>query len=255
MQNEFGGKSAEKIITILASRNDYGENWISFKGKRSEDFGCIVQHFMNRSIPAERAKTEKVIGRAGNIYETEGENVYEAYDETLTLITNDSADIGTITAWLNGEGELILGDDPTSVYDVRILKAVTFERVSRRHKNRLINVTLNVQPFHRRTDEQDILITRNNTRIFNAGDVQSYPILSVSPAVSGVASITIDGKTLSVSCDGPFTVDCKEKAVINESGEIMSTVDGVFPVFPKGMSSITFTNINSIRMSPRTLWR
>lgn len=254
VRDEFGGLSNAKERTIYASRTDYGKNWLSWRGRRSEDFMLMVEKFMYRTISAERADNDSVIGLSGDTAVTEGKQVRDAYDAQFVLIAMDSAVNDDICEWLTGEGELIFGDDPDCIYDARIVKSVTAKRYDGRHENLVYTIKAHVQPFHRKRNEENYMVSMRNVQLYNAGTVYSYPVIEVYG--TGDLWVEIDGRRLSVFGVTDYCkIDTYDKAVVNLGGELLTATSGDYPILPAGTSRINYSEgITLLKVQMRQRW-
>ena len=221
---------------------------------RSEDFLCLVEKFMYRTISAERVSSDTVIGLSGDTALTEGNEIRDAYDAQFVLIAMDGANNDLICEWLSGEGELIFGDAPDCVYDAKIVKSVSAKRFDGRHENLVYTIKAHVQPFHRKHSEETYMVSMRNVNLFNSGSVYSYPIIEMYG--TGDLWVEISGKRLDIFGVTDYCkIDCYDKAVVNLDGELLTATSGDYPILPSGISTINFSEgITLLKVQMRQRW-
>lgn len=107
------------------------QDWFIWNGVDSRTMGIVVSKPAPVVYPAERVEQVTVPGRRGFLTRTEGEGVFDGYLKTITIGNRRAADPHGIAAWLRGQGELILGNEPNRVYFGRIIKEASLERLMR----------------------------------------------------------------------------------------------------------------------------
>lgn len=230
-------------------------HWFIWKGKNSlSDYGLWISKLPNRTRPEERHDEIEIPGRAGNVVMLEGEDVYNAYPDEMTVIARNSLHIDRIIDWLRGSGELVLSTDTEKYRQARIVNKVSFERAS----NDLMVATIPFvfQPFRRsRNPVQNdrVSVSGSTGSIFNPGDIASNPVVSITG--SGNNTITIAGNAMSFSnLSGTVVVDC-DAQMITSGGDIWTeSVTGNFWKIPKGASNISQTGSATIVIDPNWGW-
>lgn len=237
--DEYGGTSEEKGITAYTSRNDAGNNWFSFNGRRSEDYGLLVTEFLQKSSASERVKNDTVIGRYGDLPNRENDDIYDAYDATFQCISLGGFD-ADIRSWLAGDGDIIMGDDPNEIYSASIQQAVEMSRFSRGISDKVIVVRVHLQPFKRHTDDDWMPLARSGLSVLNDGDCDCYPTVHMNG--TGNLTVEIAGKRLIVqSVEGECWVDCYNRVAYDAENKLLET-SGDFPTIPVGLHEVVFSD-------------
>lgn len=196
-----------------------------------------------------RQKAQKKYIEYGEIPEVslslyEDLNVYMPYERSVELLYKNNSELTEIYQWLDGSGDLDLGDG--GYYKARVLSVDT----STEHYNlgwlRLV-VTFELQPFLYLDSHTSILT--NGQKVYNMG-IESYPYFKISG--DGEISIMINGikafdVTVSqyVEIEYPFAW----KGVQNR-GRYLSE----FVKMPRGESVISWTgNVREVQFNGR--WR
>jgi len=189
--------------------------WFIWKGKNSlADFGLWVGKFPNRIRPEEQHEEVKIPGRAGSLIMLEGEDVYTSYNTEMTLVARNELNMGEISDWLRGSGELVLSIDINKVVKVTIIRQLTFARDG----NCLTNITVPLlcQPFRMsRYPEHDTfsLPSATGMQVFNPGDVASKPVVVIN-GHNSTNTIVVGGKTMTFSHqNGELMIDCEAQLI------------------------------------------
>ena len=112
----------------------------SFKGISSTSFNIIVNSLPPISKPAMRVEETEIDGVDGTIFEDLG---YESYDKKIKITITEN-NIDKLISWLNGEGNLVLSNEPDKYYKAKVISKIDFERLI---KYEPVEVTFRVQPF------------------------------------------------------------------------------------------------------------
>lgn len=230
-------------------------HWFIWKGKNSfSDFGLWIRKLPKRTRPKERYQEIEIPGRAGSLILTEGEDVYAAYSDEMTVSCKNNINLDRVTEWLRGQGELILSTDITKAYTVRIANAVVFDR---EEKDKLFTGTIPLlfQPFrHSVYPERDtVILTGSAGTITNPGDIASRPIVSITG--SGNNTVTIGERAVSFTgISGTIKVDCGAQ-IITAGNQIWDgTFSGELWDIPTGTSAVEQTGNMTISIAPEWRW-
>ena len=103
--------------------------WFIWNGVDSRTMGVVVTKYPAIVYPAERVETVSVPGRSGFLTRTQGSHVYDGYLKTVGIGNLRNADPQAIAAWLRGSGQLVLGSEPNFVYQARVIKEASADRL------------------------------------------------------------------------------------------------------------------------------
>ena len=95
-----------------------------WNGIDSRTLGVIVTRYPPIVYPTERAETTPIPGRPGFLTRTEGEGIYDGYIKTIEIGNKRWADPRAIAVWLRGPGELIIGNEPDSLFALNEIQRV-----------------------------------------------------------------------------------------------------------------------------------
>ena len=223
-----------------------------WKNKTSDSMGLFISKLPDPIRAPERVETIEIPGRAGSLTVLEGKDVYDSYTKEIVVQTlRSNPRMQEIMDWLRGDGDLVLSNEPEYAYRARITAKVQFDRVS----NDLTQAKLQffVEPFkkNRYQDSDRITISTSGTNIYNPGNIESKPLVTVT----GSGHITIGGKSMMIiQSSGTTLIDCDAKVVVKD-GEIIPGYGEDFWTIPVGESAVTFTSgTPTIVIDPNWRW-
>ena len=224
-----------------------------WKGTNSNTKHIRVQAKAPIIRPEERVEHVTIPGRAGELTQVEGENIYNSYIQTLTLIVDGKANVPAAEEWLTGEGYVTFDTQPTLQQRARIINAVTFSKHSHNLDYWVGDVQFYCEPIKHAVSESQIEITSSGASITNPGNLPAFPLMEVTG--SGAVSIACGGNTIVIpNLTSGWVIDCENKWVIASGVPQFNAYTGEFPQIPTGTTSITFTgSITKIKITPQ--WR
>ena len=81
--------------------------------------------------PEERVNHVMIPGRAGELTQTEGEDIYNSYIQTIPMAVYSEASVRAVENWLRGDGYVTFSGQPTLKQKARVINAVTFTKHGR----------------------------------------------------------------------------------------------------------------------------
>ena len=228
------------------------DNFI-FKDISSESFNIIVNSLPTISKPAMRVQETVIDGVDGSIIEELG---YENYEKKVK-ITITKNNIDEIIKWLNGEGDLVLSNEPDKYYKAKVIGQINFDRLMKYQPTEII---FRVQPFKYEHQEE---ITNSSIEdvteivVVNKGNYISKPIIKITG--SGTIVFTINGNALFnyTFPDGEDTVIIDSQKQDAYLGTVLKNrnMSGEFPVLEVGENIITWEGtISNIEISSKSRW-
>lgn len=121
------------------------KNYFIFNGKDSRDFDIQLAEYPPIVKPRERIETITVPGRSGTLHSKEGEYIFDSYVKPFNINVLNPSRIDEIKDWLQGSGELVVGNELDWIYDGYITEAIEFTRFFRGWHKATLNIE--VQPF------------------------------------------------------------------------------------------------------------
>ena len=241
------------------------QSFFIWNGKDCRSMGVIMRGPAPIIRAEERVRHVQIPGRSGDLTETEGENIFNSYIQTVSISVRGGLRVREVYKWLRGSGYVTFSGEPDKRQQARVIGAITLTRVSRNLDNWAGEVQFYCQPLKQKLNESKVTITSSGTTVINSGDVECRPLYKVTVA-SGKTSITLttgwsnDGVTLqrTIAVTGltggsVYYIDCDAMEVYNENRTALLTKNSVgsFPVMGQGANVITFTNIGSIEITKR----
>ena len=206
----------------------------------------------------ERVKHVEIPGRAGDLTEVEGENIFNSYIQTITISVRDKMNVRNIYKWLRGSGYVTFSGEPDRKQAARVIGAITLNRVSRNIDHWAGEVQFYCQPFKQLLQEMAETVDTSGTVIRNDGDVTCYPRITVNAVDAGQdIVIAMGGKALRINMTGMAdtgcSVDSQTMMVTNYSGaaDLTGLTSGSFPELQPGNNTVVFTNVASLVIEKR----
>ena len=200
--------------------------------------------------PEERVEHVTIPGRPGELTQVEGDDIYNSYIQTLTLIVDGKANVPAVEKWLRGDGYVTFDTQPDLKQRARVINAVTFSRQSHNLDYWVGEVQFYCEPIKRAVSENTIDVTSSGTSIANAGDLPALPLLKVTG--SGAVSVSCGGKTIVIeNLTSGWVIDCENKWVLASGVPQYNAYTGDFPEIPVGGGTLTFTgSVSKIEVTP-----
>lgn len=239
-------------------------SWFEFNGHNSREFGIRLEAAAYIQRPEERVENVTIPGRPGDVTLTEGEGIYNSYMQNV-VIRVPAAQLTNVLKWLRGEGYVVFSNDQDHKQKARVVKAITFEKVSPLLEWYNGEVVFYVQPLKERRHGEDSVTVEDGDELFNRGDVPSRPIIEVEEDNIDF-SVTINDTTIFVNAASRETldtgsvwrIDCDAEELLrvapNGESEICTGLtSGSFPMLETGNNVFTITGADEITVYPR--WR
>ena len=227
--------------------------YFTWKGTRSDAMHILYNERTPIIRPEERVNHITIPGRAGELTQVEGENIFNSYIQTKTITVEGKENVQAAETWLNGSGAVSFDCQPELQQQARVINAVTFQRHSKNANFYTGEVQFYCEPIKRLRAEEDITITASGTALNNPGTLPAFPEIRIEG--SGAVSVSIGGKTLIIpECVSGWTADSENQWILENGVPQMNAWQGKFPQIPAGESTILFTgNITKLTITPR--WR
>ena len=193
--------------------------------------------------PEERVQHVEIPGRSGDLTELEGEDIFNSYIQTATILVPGGYRVREIYNWLKGAGYVTFHGEPDRKQAARIIGAITLNKHSRNLDWWVGDVQFYCQPLKQLLFENTVTITSSGSTVMNTGDVESRP--KITAKASGTSmTITANGKTLTISgltSGNEYIIDSEIMEVTNADKSVLLTKDslGDFPMLKPGSNTIT----------------
>lgn len=207
--------------------------------------------------PEERVKHVEIPGRSGDVTETEGEQIYNSYIQTVSISVRGGFRVREVYKWLRGAGYVTFSGEPDKRQKARVIGAITLNRVSRNMDHWAGEAQFYCQPLKELLAESKVTIGTIGASVRNNGDVTCRPMWKVTVA-SGKTSITLTagGKTIAVTGltgGSVIWIDSDTMEVWNSGKTELLTADSIgdFPVLEAGANTVGGTNWSSVEIEKR----
>lgn len=228
-------------------------SYIIWKNKNSNEIsGLLITELPPISKPKMRTSTTEIDGLDGDIVEYLG---YKSYDKTISIGLTRNYDLNAIMSYFNGDGELILSNEPDKYYKAQIIDTIDY--------NKLINfktakVKFHVQPYKYLNSESPLILEINDEKsveIINRGYEESKPIITLYG--SGTIQLLVnDLNVCTVNIEDEYiTIDSEQEEAYFDSVLKNRQMTGNFPKLNSGSNVISWIgNLTKIVIQPKSRW-
>lgn len=226
---------------------------IWFHNVSSDDVHVVVERYPNVIVPNRKQEKIAIPGRSGDllIQQDAFENVRQQYDIYISAETPRLPTIAhKVAEWLCVKGYQRLEDS----YWLDTFRLASFQggidiaNILNRFGRGTIEFDCKPQRYYKSGDF--FISLSNGQKLINPSPFTAKPEIFV--AGSGAGTLTINGKTLSLTNTTNVTIDCDTMQVFRNGESANSIASGTFPDLPDGESAISWTGgILGIRIRPR----
>ena len=234
-----------------------GQSYFIWNGFDCRSKGVWLQGPVPIVRPEERVTHIQIPGASGDLTEIEGEDIYNSYIQTATLIVRGGMRIRDVYKWLRGSGYVTFSGEPDRRQKARIIGAITLNKHSHNLDWWTGECQFYCQPLKELLNENTVTLTTSGSTVRNNGDVTCKPLYKLTVS-SGKTSITLAAGTKSITVTNltggnVYYIDCEAMEAYNAGRSIMKTKysSGDFPALAPGANTITFTNISSLEITKR----
>lgn len=241
------------------------QSYFVWNGKDCRGMGVTMRGPAAIIRPEERVRHIEIPGVSGDLTETEGENIFNSYIQTVSISVRGGFRVREIYNWLRGAGYVTFSGEPDRKQAARIIGAVTLNRISRNLDKWAGEVQFYCQPLKEKMDDAAITITSSGAKVQNSGDVISKPLYRIEAAGegsdrSGTLTVTGDGapelNTIAITNmtgGSKYWIDTETMEVWNNGKTALRTKysTGNFPVLVPGENTITFSGISEVQIIKR----
>ena len=216
------------------------QSYFIWNGVDSRAMGIITKAHAPLIRPEERVNHVQIPGKSGDLTETEGDNIYNSYIQTVSFSAVGKDRAIDVFRWLRGEGYITFSGEPDRRQQARVVGAVTLEKVSRNMDHWRGQAQFYCQPLKERIYDTAETLTAAGA-VYNAGDVDAHPIILAYRGLSDSMTITVNGNDFVLTnVRNIRRIDCAAREVTNALRTVICTKDssGPFPVLHPGINTI-----------------
>lgn len=223
----------------------------AFRNAWSTQYDVELMKEPNVFRPAMRGTAVKIPGRHGDLWLPE--NAYDTFVLPLECRMRHQADLNAISAWLSGDGELILGSQPDRLYRVRAVAVCQYSRISPVRSPRDFRVDFTCQPFRYEVNPAPITL-KSPGLLINPGTEESAPQIIVHG--TGNITLAINGVDIYLTGLSDYVVIDSELGDAYRVNALMNThMQGGFPLLPPGRSDIAWSgDVQKVVFIPNWRW-
>ena len=96
-----------------------------WKGTDCRAMGIRLQNMPEIVKPEERVSHIVIPGRSGELTQTEGDNIYNSYIQTVPFIVDSESNVRAVEKWLQGDGYVTFSGQSDLKQKARVINAVT----------------------------------------------------------------------------------------------------------------------------------
>lgn len=204
--------------------------------------------------PEERVQHVEIPGRSGDLTQLEGDQIYNSYIQTASIMVHGGYRVRDIYKWLRGSGFVTFSGEPDRKQAARIIGAITLDKHSYNLDWWEGEIQFYCQPL------KELLTAKTNTvspsgKVINSGDVDEKPVFLVT-CTGGTATLTIGDKSISVSDNSQgqvLRIDSDAMMVTNtdQTANWNKWAIGDYPVLKPGSNTISGSGWSSITIQRR----
>jgi len=232
--------------------------YFTFNSTTSTSVGVVVLDYPPIIKAKGRVETMTVPGRSGVLTLHNPLKIYDTVEKTFRCRLLSTASQVAVSAWLQGAGTLIVGNEPTYAYTVVDIEEITFNKIMPGYNDRVFEVTFICQPWKGlASPAADITLSTNPQTIVSTATLDSLPQITLTGTgtvtlVVGAYTLTLTGLSGAI----PVLIDCEAMTVTDVALSVsyISTMTGSFPKLILGNNVVSHTGtVASVVIKPR--WR
>ena len=232
-----------------------GQSYFIWKNVDCRAMGCRLSGPAPIIRPEERVQHIQIPGRSGDMTLLEGDNIYNSYIQTVTLMTKGWSRVNDIYDWLRGSDYVTFSGEPDKKQAARIIGAITLNKHSYNLDWWEGEVQFYCQPLKQLLTDAPVNVTSSGTSVLNLGDVIAKPLWKLT-ASSSSATVAAGGNTLVITgltSSSVYYIDSDSQEVYNADRSVILTNNssGDFPVLIKGANSVTGSGWSKIEITRR----
>jgi phage-related protein len=242
-----------------------GQSYFIWNGIDCRSMGVWLKGPVPLIRPEERVKHVQIPGMSGDLTQVEGDDIYNSYIQTASLLVKGGFRVRDVYRWLRGAGYVTFSGDYDKRQKARIIGAITLNKNSHNHDWWVGECQFYCQPLKELLIDNPVTISTSATELRNYGDVTCKPLYKVTMHSANTnftltAAWNRDGSSLvrelsvsGLSANYPAVyVDCESQEIYNANGALITNKSsGAFPVLGPGSNTIVFSHVNKVEITKR----
>ena len=234
------------------------QSYFIWNGRDCRSLGIKLSGPVPIVRPEERVQHVEIPGRDGDfteLEELEGEDIFNSYIQTATIMVPGGYRVREIYNWLKGAGYVTFHGEPDRRQKARIIGAITLNKHSRNLDWWVGEVQFYCQPLKEALTEEKQTVTDVNQTVMNTGDKIARPLLKVTCNAAS-CTVTIGGKSITMTdltSGTKFWLDCDAMIATNEAktADWTAWTVGDFPQLLPGRNAVSGSGWSSIEITKR----
>lgn len=231
------------------------KSFFIWKNQDCRAMGVFLQGPVPIVRPEERVEHVEIPGRSGDLTELEGENIFNSYIQTATIMVKGDFHVREVYRWLKGSGYVTFSGEPDRKQKARIIGAVTLNKHSANSDWWVGEVQFYCQPLKELLSENAAVVTSSGATVLNSGDVQSRPKFTATANATSL-TITIGDRSLTVTgltSGYTYIIDSETMEVTDNAGTTILTQNstGDFPMLEAGYNTVTGSGWSRLEIDRR----
>ena len=232
-----------------------GQSYFIWKNIDCRAMGCRLSGPAPIIRPEERVDHITIPGRSGDLTLLQGDDIYNSYIQTVTLLAHGADRMGEIYDWLRGSDYVTFSGEPDKRQAARIIGAITLNRHAFNLDWWTGEVQFYCQPLKLIRIDQDVTVTTSGTAVLNRGDVEAKPLWKITASDTS-ATVAAGGKSMTVTgltSGNVYYIDSDAQEVYNsdKSAILTGNSSGNFPVLTPGSNNVTGSGWSKLEISRR----
>ena len=232
-----------------------GQSFFIWKNADCRAMGVLLSGPVPIVRPEERVQHTQIPGRSGDLTETEGQDVYNSYIQTASILVPGGFRVRDIYNWLRGSDYVTFSGEPDRKQPARIIGAITLNKHSHNLDWWTGEVQFYCQPLKQLLADPAITITTSGTAVINRGDVTAKPLIKLTASGSS-ATVAAGGNSITVTELTSGSVyyidsDCQEIYNADRSEILTQNSTGPFPSLECGSNSVTGSGWSQLEIERR----
>ena len=230
------------------------QSYFIWKGMDCRGMGVKLSGPVPIVRPEERIQHIEIPGRSGDMTELEGDQIYNSYIQTASIMVQGGYRVREIYKWLRGSGYVTFSGEPDRRQEARIIGAITLNKHSRNLDWWVGECQFYCQPLKELLTPKTDTVSPSGT-VINSGDVDEKPVFLVT-CTGGTATLTIGDKSISVTENSQGTVlriDSDAMMVTNtdQTANWNKWAIGDYPVLKTGSNTIGGSGWSTVTIQRR----
>lgn len=212
-------------------------SYFIFNGICSNDKGIIVTKMPPIPKPKKKINSISIPGKNGVLYQDE-----DAYEPIVIQIQcaliDEDVNLKDIRNWLNGEGELVLSNNPTCFYNANIINQIDYTNIA----NRIHEFPLEIElyPICYSIEEKEFNINQKCEITITESTYPIKPYIKIFG--NGNVTLTINNNSIIIKNINEYIeLNCEDEEAYKGSENMNGNINcEEFPIFVLGKNSIEF---------------